>query len=59
MYETELFEIEDGYGFNILRDGVIEIHQEFKPGASGFIRMSRTEAEQEAQEIIGRLTNGN
>lgn len=59
MYESELFEIEGGYGFNIMRDGTVEIHQEFKPGASGFIRMTRNEAEQEAQEIIGRLTNGN
>lgn len=59
MYEIEFFEIEGGYGFNIMRDGTIEIHQEFKPSSSGFVRMTKSEAEQEAGLIIRRLESGN
>jgi len=49
-YEIEIFEVEGGYGFKILKDGIPIIIQEFKPFSEGFQKMTREEAEYYANE---------
>lgn len=55
MYTYELFEIEDGYGYDIIYDGNIIIHQEYEPSLSGFVIMTKEVAEENAIVIIKRL----
>lgn len=58
MYDYELFDVEDGYGFRVLRDGSPVIVQEFHPSVDGHVVMTAEEAVLEEQTIIGRLTHG-
>lgn len=54
-YTYELFEVGDGFGYNVLCGGSIIIAQEYAPDLSGFIVMTREEATANAEIIIGRL----
>jgi hypothetical protein len=55
MYSKEIFPNEEGYGYKILKDGVIVIIQDFKPGVEGWQPMTEEEANQLADEEIRRL----
>jgi hypothetical protein len=55
MYSKEIFRNEEGYGYKILKDGVIVIIQDFKPGVEGWQPMTEEEANQLADEEIRRL----
>ena len=54
-YRYELFEIEDGYGYDIIQNDNIIIHQEYEPSLSGFVIMTKEVAEENANIIIKRL----
>ena len=55
MYSKEIFKTEKGYGYKILKDGVVIIIQDFKPGVEGWVPMTQREANQLADEEIKRL----
>lgn len=55
MYNYELFEIEDGYGYDIIQNDNIIIHQEYEPSKSGFEIMTEEQAIENALIIIKRL----
>ena len=55
MYSKEIFKTENGYGYKILKDGVVVIIQDFKPGVEGWVSMTQEEANQLADEEIQRL----
>lgn len=55
MYTYELFEIENGYGFNILCDGSIIIKQEYMPDVDGYIIMTFDEAKEFANILLARI----
>jgi len=55
MYEYELFEVDGGYGFKILIDGIVFQEQPYKPRVEGFVAMTESEAIGEATGTIERL----
>jgi hypothetical protein len=55
MYSKEIFETEKGFGYKILKDDVVVIIQDFKPGVEGWISMTKEEANQLADEEIKNL----
>lgn len=55
MYTYELFEFENGFGFNILFDSSIIINQVYYPNKDGFRIMSHEEAIKEAQIVLERM----
>ena len=55
MYTYELFEVNDGFGFNILRDGNSVISQIYQPDTGGFILMDEETAISYANVILLRM----
>lgn len=55
MYSKEIFKTNKGYGYKILKDGVVVIIQDFKPGVEGWVSMTQQEANRLADEEIQRL----
>jgi hypothetical protein len=55
MYSKEIFKTNKGYGYKILKDGVVVIIQDFKPEVEGWVPMTQQEANQLADEEIQRL----
>ncbi len=55
IYTYELFETENGFGYNILCNGSVTIVQEYAPDLAGFVIMTQEEAIINAEIIIGRL----
>ena len=55
MYTYKLFEINNGYGYNILWDENIFIHQEYEPDTDGYVVMTKELAEEKAKIIIKRI----
>lgn len=55
MLNYKLFEVGSGYGFDIFKDDELYVHQEFKPGVSGFAPMSEDDAIREAFSIMIRM----
>ena len=55
MYTYELFEVNDGFGFNILRDGNPVISQMYQPDTDGFIVMDEETAISYANIILLRM----
>ena len=55
QYTYELFEVEDGYGYDIIYDFNVLIHQEYEPSLSGYVVMTKEVAEENAKEVIKRL----
>ena len=54
QYTYELFEVEDGYGYDIIYDFNVLIHQEYEPSLSGYVVMTKEVAEENAKEDIKR-----
>ena len=54
QYTYELFEVEKGYGYNIVYDYNVLIHQEYEPSLSGYVVMTKEVAEENAKEVIKR-----
>jgi hypothetical protein len=40
MYSKEIFKTDEGFGYKILKDDVVVIVQDFKPGVEGWISMT-------------------
>jgi hypothetical protein len=55
MYSKEIFKTDKGFGYRILKDDMVVIVQDFKPGVEGWISMSEEEAKQLADEEIKNL----
>ena len=55
MYTYELFEVEKGYGYNIVYDYNVLVHQEYEPSLSGYITMTKEVAIENANIVIKRL----
>lgn len=55
MYTYELFNINDGFGYNVLCENNIIINQEYEPDLEGFKIMSKERAEENAKIIISRI----
>ena len=55
MYTYKLFEVEDGFGYNIIYDFNILVHQEYEPSLSGHVVMTKEVAEENAKIVIKRL----
>lgn len=55
MYTYRLIELTNGWGYEILLDGVVIARQEFMPGAEGFTPMTMEQAEAEAIAALGAL----
>lgn len=55
MYTYELFEVEKGYGYNIVYDYSVLVHQEYEPSLSGYITMTKEVAIENANIVIKRL----
>ena len=55
MYTYELFNINDGFGYNVLCENNIIINQEHEPDLEGFKIMSKERAEENAKIIISRI----
>lgn len=55
MYSKEIFKTDKGFGYKILKDDVVVIVQDFKPGVEGWIFMTEREANQLADEEIKNL----
>jgi len=55
MYEYELFEFKTGFGYNILSDGIVTIHQEYMPEVNGLVIMTRDEAISYAEQTLKRV----
>lgn len=52
--EIEIFEVDtDGYGYR-----VGNVYQEYHPDFSGFVKMTREEAEELANALLVRLASG-
>lgn len=54
-YTYELFEVENGFGYNILCSDSIIITQKYAPDLSGFIVMTNEQAIENANIVIDRL----
>ena len=52
MYTKELFPVEDGFGYRVLKDGTLVVVQDYQPGVEGFQVMSKTKAGQLANELV-------
>jgi|YNPMSStandDraft_1061717.scaffolds.fasta_scaffold11776_3 hypothetical protein len=55
MYSKEIFKTDEGFGYKILKNEVVFIVQDFKPGVEGWIPMTKEEANQLADEEIKNL----
>lgn len=55
MYTYELFNINDGFCYNIIYENNIIINQEYEPDLEGFKIMSKERAEENAKIIISRI----
>jgi hypothetical protein len=52
MYSKEIFKTKKGYGYKILKDGLVIMMQDFKPFVEGWQPMTEEEANQFADEEI-------
>jgi len=55
MHGTQVFPVGEGFGYDILQDGVVIIHQEYDPDLPGFESMSEAEARAKADIVLQRV----
>lgn len=58
MFTYEIYPFETGFGFNILQDGNIIIHQDYNPDFGGYVLMDEETATRYAIELHERVVNG-
>lgn len=55
MYTYSIFQVGGGFGYDILKDDVIVIHQEFNPDLSGSVAMDEATATEQAVIVMARM----
>ncbi len=56
-YTIRVYQVEGGWEYDILSDGVVIIHQDFDPDAPGQEAMTQERANEAAAIVLARLTN--
>lgn len=55
MYSYEIYPFETGFGFNILQDENIIVHQDYNPDLGGYVLMDEETANKYGAELLARV----